>query len=390
MISAHHCRVETSLDDELKRFWEVEEVPQTVLPAPDDDHCEGHFVSTHSRTSEDRYVVRLPFRSGPSINVGSSRSRAVRCLAALTRRLLTKPEQRRAYDEFLREYELLGHMRRALRTAISNASSQAVYIPHHPVFRAHSTTTKLRVVFNASSPTTNGTSLNDHLVAGPKLQTDLSSVLLRWRNFKYVCSADVEKMYRQIQIDSRDLNYQRILWRPAPDDEPREYHLMTITYGMSCVPFLALRVLRQLMMDDRNDFPLAAPLLQNNIYVDDVLFGSDDIEKTIEIRNQLTALLRRGGFELRKWSGNSATLLADLDEANHGLACTRTLAADERVKILGIDWTPVGDDFQVSVSLPACIPESKRSILSTIAKLYVPLGWVTPVTISAKIFMQHL
>ncbi|XP_025158151.1 uncharacterized protein LOC112589369 [Harpegnathos saltator] len=388
VISAHHCKAEISLEDEMRRFWEVEEVPRAVERTPDDERCERHFVSTHSRTVEGRYVVRLPFRSGPPIDIGSSRSRAVRCLAALTRRLQTKPEQRRAYDEFLREYELSGHMRRA--PEISDASSQVAYIPHHPVFRSHSATTKLRVVFNASSPTTNGSSLNDHLIAGPKLQTDLSSVLLRWRNFKYACSADIEKMYRQIQLDLRDVDYQRILWHPAPDDEPREYQLMTVTYGMSCAPFLALRVLQQLRIDDGGDFPLAAPLLKNNIYVDDVLFGSDDVGQTIEIRNQLTALLRRGGFELRKWSGNSAALLADLDEANHGLACTRSLAIDESVKILGITWTPAGDNFQISVSLPACVPESKRSILSTIAKLYDPLGWVTPITISAKIFMQHL
>jgi hypothetical protein len=46
---------------------------------------------------------------------------------------------------------------------------EPIYIPHHAVIRESSSTTKLRVVFNASCKTRNGTSINDHLLVGPKL-----------------------------------------------------------------------------------------------------------------------------------------------------------------------------------------------------------------------------
>lgn len=59
-------------------------------------------------------------------------------------------------------------------------SSDVYYMPHHPVFK-ESTTTKLRVVFNASQKTDNGKSLNEQLACGGKLQDDLFSLLLRWR-----------------------------------------------------------------------------------------------------------------------------------------------------------------------------------------------------------------
>ena len=90
------------------------------------------------------------------------------------------------------------------------SAMQSVYIPHHPVFRAESITTRLRVVFNASCITLNGSTLNDHLLVGPKLQKDLPSIISQWRQFRFVYTADIAKMYRQILVDPRDLDYQRI------------------------------------------------------------------------------------------------------------------------------------------------------------------------------------
>lgn len=197
-------------------------------------------------------------------------------------------------------------------------------------------------------------------------------------------------MYRQIQVDQRDINYQRIIWQPASSKSPNEYQLLIVTYGMTCAPFLALRVLKQLAEDEGRQYPLAASVLRDNIYVDDVLFGADDSNHIKEIREQLNSLLKLGGFELRKWASNSPSLVADINSADHGLACNKQLSDNEQLKILGIGWSPVTDSFEFGVSLQDIAPNTKRSILSAIAKLYDPLGWVTPVTITAKIFMQQL
>ncbi|XP_032682417.1 uncharacterized protein LOC116849399 [Odontomachus brunneus] len=209
-------------------------------------------------------------------------------------------------------------------------------------------------------------------------------------NESSTCPLYIAKMYRQIQIDPRDINYQTIVWRASPSAPICEYHLFTVTYGMACAPFLALRVLKQLVDDEGADFPLAIPILRNNIYVDDLLFGADDANSLTQTRDQLVALLRRGGFQLRKWSSNSSALLADIDPTDHGLACSRILSTDDRVNILGVTWTPASNTLEFQVHTSTDIPSTKRSILSTIAKLYDPLGLVTPVTITAKIFMQEL
>ncbi|XP_032690358.1 uncharacterized protein LOC116853401 [Odontomachus brunneus] len=232
-------------------------------------------------------------------------------------------------------------------------------------------------------------SLNDHLLAGPKVQSDSTTVLLKWRNFKFVYTADITKMYRQIFIDSRDLDFQRILWKPNSETVPIDYQLLTVTYGMTCAPFLALRVIQQLA-DEGIHFPLAMSILRENMYVDDVLFGNDEISQLVQTQEQLVQLLRRGGFELCKWAGNSPRLLNDINAENHGLACPKSLSSNETLKILGIEWNPANDMFQISAVLEHPIPESKRQVLAAIVRLYDSLGWVTPVTITAKIFMQRL
>ncbi|XP_011867810.1 PREDICTED: uncharacterized protein LOC105561982, partial [Vollenhovia emeryi] len=387
-ITAHHVFCSLALEQELRRFWEVEELPRQSILTPQEKQCEEHFRGTHSRDATGRYVVRLPFKHGPPIAIGASRIRAERSLNALMRQFQTKPALETEYRDFLTEYESLGHMRPAINSEAPREPH--VYIPHHGVYRENSTTTRLRVVFNASSVTSNGTSLNDFLHVGPKLQTDITSVILQWRRYKYVYSADIAKMYRQILVDHRDVNYQRILWASLPSNSPTEYQLLTVTYGMSCAPFLALRVLKQLVEDEGQHFPLAIPILRDNIYVDDVIFGADTPDVAREKRDQVISILARGGFKLRKWASNSPSLLADIDLADHGLAGKKPLARDEQLKILGIGWSPALDSFEFSVSLAATVPISKRTILSALATLYDPLGWVTPATITAKILMQQL
>ncbi|XP_011685182.1 PREDICTED: uncharacterized protein LOC105448357 [Wasmannia auropunctata] len=381
-IQAHHC----SLEQDIQKFWEIEEVPQASIFSPDERKYEEHFVRTHSRAPDGRYVVRLPFREGPPIAIGNSLSIAERMLSHLRRKLNQCPDLKHDYAEFMSEYETLGHMKRAPRST----SSQTAYIPHHSVIRETSATTRVRVVFNAFCETSNGTSLNTHLLAGPKLQKDLLAILLKWRQHKYVYTADIAKMYRQILVDERDINYQRILWLAEDESRTQEYQLLTVTYGTACAPFLALRVLEQLVLDDGDKYPLAASILRENIYVDDVLFGAEDIPLLRQSRDEVRALLKRGGFELRKWASNQSDLLSDIEPDNHGLACNKLLQIDERLSILGLSWNPARDVFQFHVSLPDLIPTTKRAALSTIARLFDPLGWVTPVTVAAKIFIQKL
>ena len=90
---------------------------------------------------------------------------------------------------------------------------KSYYLSHHCVSRDSITTTKLRVVFDSSAKTTNGIFLNDRLMVGPKIQKDLFSILIRFRMYTVALSVDIEKMYRQVQLDAKEKDYHRLLWK---------------------------------------------------------------------------------------------------------------------------------------------------------------------------------
>jgi len=118
---------------------------------------------------------------------------------------------------------------------------QSYYIPHHAVLRDNSATTCLRVVFNASCRTINGMSLNDYMLVCPKFQRDLAILaIMRWRQDGYVFISDIVKMYRQIFVHIRDIDYQRIMWS-FPSKSISEYYLLTIIYGTAAASYLTLR-----------------------------------------------------------------------------------------------------------------------------------------------------
>lgn len=124
----------------------------------------------------------------------------------------------------------------------SNERELIFYFPHHCIFKE-------------STTTSNGISLNDDIAIGKSNQSDLVELLINFRIFQYVFSADVERMYRQILIPEDQMDLHRILWRNSPNEPISEYRLKTIAYGISNAPYLAIRTLEQLAMDLKKSHP---------------------------------------------------------------------------------------------------------------------------------------
>ncbi|XP_061395654.1 uncharacterized protein LOC133331269 [Musca vetustissima] len=293
------------------------------------------------------------------------------------------------YDEVMQEYLSLGHME--LVESHKSNCDPCFYLPHHGVYKPESATTKLRVVFNGSCPTATGKCLNDLLYVGPVLQKDIISLILNWRMYKFVFNADISKMYRQIQVNPNHASFQRILYRFSPDEEIKDYQLKTVTFGLNCAPFLALRTLLQLAHDEEHRFPVGAKILKDNMYVDDALVGVHSIPEGINAKLQLIGILKSAGFELRKWTSNCRDIIEDLPRDH--LLNEEFLDFDNKsmAKTLGIRWNACTDMFYfVTEKISNKTSFTKREVLSVIARLFDPLGWLAPVIITAKIFMQQL
>ncbi|XP_018407674.1 PREDICTED: uncharacterized protein LOC108783572 [Cyphomyrmex costatus] len=308
------CSPADELNSLVRRFWEQEELPQASAPwSLEDPECKEHFQQTHTRDSTGRYQVRLPVRSS-LVDLSATRRMAVRMLAVMERRFIREPTFRDRYCNFMREYLSLGHM--SFAVPLPSDEVRVCFLPHHGVLKGTGSVEKIRVVFNGSAKILEGNSLNDSLLPGPNLLPALlSDVISRWRCHRFVVSTDIEKMYRQIRVHPEDRNLQRILW--TENGQPLEFRLNTVTYGLACTPYLAIRVLRQLADDDGKEFPLAAEALRRDTYVDDILSGAASLTEARTLTDQLVKLCMAGGFPLRKWSANHPTLIQDIPTEYH-------------------------------------------------------------------------
>lgn len=213
------------LDDDISRFWEIEEVTLSKHLSEEEALCENHFKNHVKRARDGRYIIALPF-NGKRESLGQSYHTALKRLQALERRFLKNPKLQEQYIAVLREYLDLGYMSR-----VSDSHFDGFFLPHQAVLKETSMTTKVRVVFDASSESNTGISLNDALLAGPTIQDDIFSLLLRFRLHNHVLTGDIEKMYLQILVREEDQPFLRILWKDD-DGSLSTYQFNRLIFGL--------------------------------------------------------------------------------------------------------------------------------------------------------------
>lgn len=384
-----NLNVNQELNDALRRFWEIEHGARKVKINQEERKCEEYFEATARRNFTGRFIVKLPIKQEEMSRLGQSKDGAIRRFRHLERRLERDPSLKTEYAEFMREYESLGHMRE-LQTSDSSTMPH-YYMPHHCVVKEQNSTTRLRVVFDASCKTTSGVSLNNALMVGPVLQQELFSIITRFRTFKYALIADIAKMYRQVLVDESQTSLQRIIWRNDASEQMKEFELLTLTYGTSPASFLAIKSLRTLAEIETKNFPVGSSIVLRDFYVDDLITGANSKTEALKILEETTSLLEKGGFKLRKWASNNPELLKKAPESSIANSI-RSLDKEGVFRTLGIQWNPNEDVFQYSMATEYTSTQrtTKRSILSCIAQVFDPLGLLGPVVLLAKLLMQRL
>ncbi|XP_041787865.1 uncharacterized protein LOC121603240 [Anopheles merus] len=338
----------TSIEEQLSKFWELESCRATSTLSVEESNCEKQFAATTTRDTDGRFIVQLPKREDKLARLGDSKGIATRRFLALERRLSSNASLKTAYTEFIEEYAELQHMTEVAESD-ATISSSSYYLPHHCIVRPD-----------------------------------------KCRNLPLV--ADIEKMYRQINIAAIDRPLQRILWRNSPTEPIRTFQLNTVTYGTSCAPYLATKTLQVLSQVGASTHPEAAIILGRDFYMDDMLTGVNNIPEGQRVCQQLIDLLASGGFCLRKWATNNRQIFEHLPQH---LQDERTIlnldAKSPIIKTLGLKWNVSTDAFVFNI--PRWNADNiitKRNALSHVAKLFDPIGPVGPVIIQAKLFLQEL
>ncbi|XP_038119883.1 uncharacterized protein LOC119769982 [Culex quinquefasciatus] len=366
------------INDLLAKFWELESCQTPSTHSLEESACEDLFRANTVRDETGRFVLRLPKKQTILQSLGESRSIAMKRFYGLERRLTANPELMKQYSDFIHEYLEMRHMEEVKE---DTEEKQAYYLPHHAVLRPDSTTTKLRVVFDASCATSSGVSLNDALMVGPVVQDDLLTIILRFRLRKIAVVADVAKMYRMVNVHSDDQDLQRILWRDSPSEPVRTFKLTTVTYGTASAPYLATKCLRTVGEEVETTHPLAAKTIKHDFYVDDMLSGADSIEEAQKLVGETSERLMAAGFLLRKWrSSDNAVLEAIPEELRDEGGAKELDSSTAAVKTLSLLWDSSSDEFKFKTpTWNAATVFTKQTVLSDTARIFDPVGLVGPV-----------
>lgn len=379
-------------DSILTRFWEVEEPPDsTSMFTPDEELVQQHYAESHVyKPDPGHYQVSLP-RVKHHTTLGLSRPQALHRYLSNEKALVRKGNHE-AFQAVIQEYLDLGHAEKIPSSDLTSAKEH-YYLPMHGVIKESSTSTKLRVVFDASAKTSNHSSLNDTLHTGPTLHPTLDTILLRFRMHSVALSADISKMYRAVHLDPEDRDLHRFIWREQPTDPLSDFRMTRVTFGVSASPYLAIKTLQQTSHDFAHQYPIASPLVSNSFYVDDLLTGAATPEQAMLLHTELRSLLLKGGFDLRKWRSSSPLVLNSISPSLLETMPVQDLTGNEQSKYpkaLGVEWDSAQDTMSTSLSLPTEVKSTKRGIISDVARTFDVLGWLAPTVVTMKILYQRV
>ena len=293
---------------------------------------------------------------------------------------------------------------------VENPSSKGMYyMPHHAVCRKDKTTTKTRVVYDASSKM-EGLSLNECLHKGNPVFIDLLATILRFRCHKIGVTADIQQAFLSVGLKEEDRDAVRFLWVKDPKSENLEVIHMRFTracFGVLSSMSLLDYTIRDHLKKFEEQYPETVEKIRQSLYVDDLDAGDDDAVKAWKLYEETKFIFSEAGMNIRKWRTNDPVLNerfkkaeSDPDGKDQDSYSTENLNPKEiaPVKVLGIPWD-VADDMMIFSLKPLeeytyknrCSRKiTKRTLLRALASIFDPLGILSPIVISLKILFQNV
>ena len=372
----------TSIEEKVKQLWEIEEGSySTEQGMSQEDRKVLEVWSKELKCVDGHFELPIPKREGALFpnNYVAAESR----LTSLVKSLKRKGLMSRYNDEIVKLLNK-GYAEPVEETECEEIDS-VWYLPHHPVI-TDKKPGKLRVVFDCAAKY-KGESLNDKCLQGPDLNNKLLHVLLRFRQHRYAFTADIESMYYQVRIPIEQRDILRFLWVKGGSETIQKFRMTGHVFGGVWCASSTSYALRQALVNREVDDAVSDTILRS-FYVDDCLRSVERREDVAHIIDGTRNTLKDSGFNLTKFMVNDHDILQSIP-LEHRATEAKDFNPSTCSKVLGIRWSIAADEFYFDADVVSESQVTKRSILSIVASMYDPFGFINPLILSGKLMFQE-
>ena len=368
---------------QLEEFWKLETLGmrEPVQENEDDKALQKFNETIHFEVG--RYQVTLPWKE-ESPSLPTNYELAMGRLRSQVNRLSRNDKHLQKYDAIIQD-----QVQKGIVEVVPDEDCTTTlrhYIPHHEVLTPEKTTTKLRIVFDASAKTRKkNQSLNERLHRGPVILEDLCGLLLRFRLHKVALVPDVEKAFLQVGLQPDDRDVTRFLWSKDPSKPTLEKNVQVlrftrVPFGMISSPFLLAAAIKHHLTKAAT--PIAHQIA-DNMYVDNMITGVETSRQADELYKEAKTFFQSASMNLHEWASNSSEFLQNIPE------CDRSSA--ETTKVLGTSWNLTADTLFINGSYNlSSEATTKKDALQSVSRIYDPLDLFSPATLNATMFIQEL
>ncbi|KFM62154.1 hypothetical protein X975_06179, partial [Stegodyphus mimosarum] len=394
---------EDIISDQIKNFWELESLgikPENESSDPLEDAIMEKFES-EILYKNSRYKVRLPWKSDRKYELHNNKAVAVKRFEKLIKRFQNNPELFYSYQTVLQDYLQQNIIEPVPDTELKSQCETQItfYLPHREIIRSDRTTSKLRIVFDASSHEPGEISLNDCLYIGPNLYPDIFELLLAFRLHPVAFISDIKQAFLQIEVDEKDRDVTRFLFTENPFEDPQNfitYRFTRVLFGVNSSPFLLAATIKHHLKQYKKTYPATCEFLNDHIYVDDIIGGHQNVELAFNTSLECISIFRDASMILHKWHTNSQ----ELRELwiKEGIECEESPQISEArnppLKVLGVAWDNQNDsiyfDVKNLITFLSKQVNTKRFVLQAIGRIFDPVGLLSPFVLRIKIILQQI
>ena len=325
------------------------------------------FHENISRKDDGRYEVNVPWVPGANLNK-TNEVQSRKRLQNLERKLEKNESLKKGYEKIIDDQLKMEIIEKVPEKATGD---RLYYMPHKPVVREDATTTKIRMVFDASAqPDPSSNSINDCMYKGLAIQPQLWDILIRARMSPYIILGDVEKAFLQVGIKSEDRDAFRFLFKLNGKEEHLRFQ--RVPFGTEASSFmLGATLMYHYGQYDSPELEDTINMLRENTYVDKLMGTGWSYESLQKFKIQSTAILADAKFPVHKWESNLTELESEKMKNPSG--------------ILGLSWDKKEDTLEIEINkAKEKMPVTKATMLSQLSRIYDPLGIVSPTLVEGK------